>query len=70
MATENNYGRIVLEEGWIVITKNGQVINFYADAGDERCDERWQVIDPIFQAIVVEYGINYSSIDKTFRVRH
>lgn len=63
------YGRIVLKEGWVVITKNGQAINFYADCGDEDCDEQWQWVDTIFQAIVTEYGVNYESIDKTFYCR-
>ena len=64
-----NYGRIILEEGWVVITKNGQVINFYADAGDEDCDKEWQWVDAIFQAIVTEYGVNYDSVDRLFRAR-
>lgn len=64
-----NYGRIVLVEGWVVITQNGQVINFYADAGDEDCDKQWQWIDPLFQAIVTECGVNETSILKLFYIR-
>lgn len=64
------YGRIILEkEGWVIITKNDQVINFYADCGDEECDVQWQWVDPIFQAIVTEYGVNYESIDRLLGLR-
>jgi len=64
------YGRIVLQEGWIIITKHGQAINFYANCGDESLDSEWQWVDSVFQAIVTEYGVNYESIDKLFYCKY
>lgn len=64
------YGRIVLKEGWVIITKNGQAINFYADCGNILMDEEWRWVDSVFQAIVTEYGLNYGSIDKFFYCKY
>lgn len=61
-----SYGRMVLKEGWIIITKNGQAINFYADCGNIAFDDEWRWVNSLFQAIVTEHGLNYESIDKYF----
>tara|TARA_B110000285_G_C14928523_1_gene516226 strand:- start:231 stop:425 length:195 start_codon:yes stop_codon:yes gene_type:complete len=50
------YGRIE-NDGWVVIMKNNQAINFYADSGDISHDLPWRWIDTVFQAIATEYGI-------------
>tara|TARA_R110000868_G_scaffold190571_1_gene434406 strand:+ start:733 stop:960 length:228 start_codon:yes stop_codon:yes gene_type:complete len=68
-AKATEFGRMVFSD-YIVITKNGQIINFYCDSGDEECDVEWRWVDTIFQAIVTEYGLSIESIQKLFYARN
>lgn len=68
-AVSEGYGSFTCEmTGYVIITKNDQPVNFYADAGCRSFDHQWQWVDPLFVQMSIEFGV-VAAIDKTLYCR-